>query len=79
MWIFLGDDFWIYFRIQRLFARQWIPVRVSSQRPWGFHAFLREGGPRILILRSIPSFLSPGAGDSWTNFSYFPHEGGLGS
>ena len=26
MWIFLGDDFWIFFRVQRFLVRQWIHV-----------------------------------------------------
>ena len=33
MWIFLlGDDFWIYFRVQRFLVRQWIPVSSSLWR-----------------------------------------------
>ena len=56
-WILLGDDFWIYSRIQLCLVRQLQHVCVSLQKPGGFHAFLREGGPRILILRLIPSCL----------------------
>ena len=40
------------FRIRLLLARQWIHVYVSLRRPGDFHAFLREGGPRMPILRS---------------------------
>ena len=33
MWIFLlGDDFWIYFRVQRFLVRQWIHVSSSLRR-----------------------------------------------
>ena len=55
-------------------VRQWIHIYVSFWRLGGFHA-LREGGPRILILRPIPSC----PGGSWTNFSFSPGEGGHAS
>ena len=29
---FLGDDFWIYFRVQRFLVRQWIHVSSSLRR-----------------------------------------------
>ena len=48
MWIFLGDDFWIYFRVQRFLVRQWIHVF--------FHPVY--GGFRTRILRSILVLLS---------------------
>ena len=33
MWIFLmGDDFWIYFRVQRFLVRQWLHVSSSLRR-----------------------------------------------
>ena len=33
MWIFLlGDDFWIYFRVQRFLVRHWILVSSSPRR-----------------------------------------------
>ena len=40
---FLGDDIPGYFRIQRLFARQWIHVLRQFSRRWYFTHFLREG------------------------------------
>ena len=30
---FLGDDFWIYFRVQRFLVRQWKHVSFGSRRP----------------------------------------------
>ena len=35
MWIFLlGDDLWIYFRLQRFLVRQWIHVTASLFLRW---------------------------------------------
>ena len=62
-----------WFRIQLFLVRQWIHISVSLRRPGCFQALLREGGPRILILRSIP----PCAGGFWTNFTHFHGEDGL--
>ena len=56
-WALLGDDV-MCFRIQLFLVRH---TSVSIRRPGCFHA-LREGGPRILVLRSIP----PCAGGFWT-------------
>ena len=74
VWIILRDTS-EWFRIQLFLVRRWIRISVSLRRPGCFHALLRESGPRILILRSIP----PCAGGVWTNFTHFPHEDGFGS
>ena len=54
MWIILGDHFQIV-PCSALSGSRLIHTSVCLRRPGGSHALLREGGPRILILRSIPS------------------------
>ena len=72
--VFLGD----HFRICRIQLFTWFDSGYIFMSVYGglggFHA-LREGGPWILILRSIPSC----PGGSWTNFTYFHCEGGHAS
>ena len=45
----------------------------QSTEAWLFHALLREGGPRIPILTSIP----PCARRFWANITHFHSEAGL--
>ena len=62
MCIFLGDDFWIYFRAQRFLVRQWIHVSSSLRRPCT--RILRP----IFVLLSFVSVFNTMLGPQWYMF-----------